>query len=174
MAQLSKNQRKWLLSLHVIFSSIMLGGAVVFLILSITAANTQDASVLQACYTVMHVLAKTSVRASAIGALVSGILLSVLTHWGLFKFRWIIAKEILMAAAIMLGPIGMEGWTLKAVNMVNEQGVSAVDDPAFAANSELLWTGIVLQLASIVAMMLLSIFKPGGQRKSKSGSINNR
>jgi len=52
--------------------------AVIFLTLSIIAGTTGDEGVLKACYTTMHLFAKTSVRASTIGTLVTGILLSVL------------------------------------------------------------------------------------------------
>ncbi|MCM3117029.1 hypothetical protein M3610_17275 [Neobacillus sp. MER 74] len=66
MRKLNLTQRRWLLILHLLFAAIMFGVAIVFLILSITAANTNDAGMLKACYTSMHVLAKTSVRASTI------------------------------------------------------------------------------------------------------------
>lgn len=139
-----------------------------FLILSITAVSTNDEGILKACYISMNVLAKTSVRASAIGALVTGILLSVLTPWGLFKHYWIIAKEGLTILAIIVGPIGMVSWTLKAVTLTTSDGLNALQDPAFIVNSGQMWVGITLQIISIVAMFAISIFKPWGARKQKN------
>jgi hypothetical protein len=167
ISKLSVSQRKWLLSAHVLFSAIMFGVAFAFLILSITAANTSDEGVLKACYLSMHILAKTSIRASTIGALVTGILLSVLTHWGLFKYYWIIAKEGLMIFSILLGPIGMEAWTLKAVTLTSAEGLVALNNPAFTVNSGQFWTGIILQILSIGGMFVISVFKPWGPRKQK-------
>jgi hypothetical protein len=143
----------------------MFGGAIAFLILSITAANTSDEGVLKACYTSMHVLANTSVRASTIGALVTGIMLSVLTHWGLIKYYWIIAKEGLTVISILLGPISMEALTLKAVKLTSSEGLNAINDPAFTVNSRLLWIGIILQIVSVGGMYIISVFKPWGPRK---------
>ncbi|WP_240511893.1 hypothetical protein [Paludifilum halophilum] len=80
MKKLSMKQKRGLLLLHLIFSSILLGTMVGFLLLSITAANTGEEGVLKACYTAMHVLAKTTVRASTIGTVVTGVLLSVWTR----------------------------------------------------------------------------------------------
>ncbi|MBP1990545.1 hypothetical protein [Paenibacillus eucommiae] len=168
--KLNATQRKWLLLAHLLFSAIMFGGAVFFLILSITAATTSDEGILKACYTGMHVLAKTSVRASAIGALITGILLSMLTSWGLFKYYWIMAKEGLMIISILLGPISMETLTLKAVTLTSEAGLSSLHDPAFALNSGLLWSGIILQIVSIGSMFVISVFKPWGPRRPKSRS----
>ncbi|MFC5649484.1 hypothetical protein ACFPYJ_10135 [Paenibacillus solisilvae] len=168
IGKLSITQRRWLLSAHLLFSAIMFGVAVAFLILSITAANTSDEGVLKACYTSMHALAKTSVQASTIGALVTGILLSVLTKWGLFKHYWIIAKEGLMIISILLGPFSMEVLTLKAVTLTSAEGLNSLYDPVFTVNSRLLWTGIILQILSVGGMFVISVFKPWGQRKHKS------
>ncbi len=167
ISKMSIVQRRWLLSAHLLFSAIMFGGAIAFLILSITAANTSDEGVLKACYASMHVLAKTSVRASTIGALVTGILLSVLTHWGLIKYYWIIAKEGLMIISILLGPISMEALTLKAVTLTTAEGLNALSDPSFTVNSGQLWIGIILQILSVGGMFVISVFKPWGPRKQK-------
>ncbi|MBI0579179.1 DUF2269 family protein [Neobacillus cucumis] len=165
MRRLSLTKRKWLLILHLMFSAIMLGVSIVFLILSITAANTNDVNVLKACYSSMHVLAKTSVRASTIGAVVTGILLSVLTQWGLFKFYWIIVKEGLTLLSIFLGPIAMYSLTLKAITLTTKDGINIFFDPAFTVNKWQLWCGIILQVISLVSMFVISVFKPWGQRK---------
>lgn len=152
MGKISVTQRKWLLTVHLLFSAIMLGDAVVFLILSLTAATAHDTAVLKACYASMQVLARTSVRASTIGAVVTGVLLSVLTRWGLFRFYWIIAKEALTIVAIALGPFGMYFWTLKA------------------ESSWQLWVGIMIQIVSLVAIFVISVFKPWGQRQGNNSN----
>jgi hypothetical protein len=159
--------RKWLLTLHLLFSGIMLGVAVVFLVLSIAAATTKDDSVVQACYTGMHVLSKTAVRGSTVGTVVSGVMLTVLTQWGLFKFYWIIVKEGLTLLSIALGPFGMYFWTLKAVELTSAKGLVAAHSPAFIVNSEQLWTGIILQTMSLAAMFVISVFKPWGRVQRK-------
>lgn len=164
MVKLSVAQRRWLLTIHLLFSAIMFGVAMVFLVLSIVAAGTEDEGILKACYASMHILAKTSVRASTIGTLVTGILLSVLTRWGLFKHYWLIAKEALTAPAILLGPVGMYFWTLKAFTLTSSKGMGALQDPVFLVNREQLFIGIVLQILSLVSIFVISVFKPWGKR----------
>ncbi|MDD9265538.1 hypothetical protein ACFPES_00690 [Paenibacillus sp. GCM10023248] len=165
MKTLTMTQKKWLLSLHLLFAAIMLGTSVTFLILSITAASTEDSGLLLACYKAMHVLSATSVRASVIGTIVTGVLLSLWTHWGLVKYYWIIAKEVLSAIAILLGPIGMYMWTLRGISYLTDTGVGAADQGAYVVNTISLFIGIGLQIASLVAMFLLSVFKPWGKRR---------
>ncbi|MBD2868240.1 hypothetical protein [Paenibacillus arenilitoris] len=168
MKRLALTPKKWLLALHLLFAGIMLGVTVVFLVLSIAAANTDSGDILKACYNGMHILAESSVRASTIGTVVTGILLSVLTHWGLFKYYWLIAKELLTVLSIGLGVVGMYEWSLKAVTIVTAEGLGAWQNPTFAVNNGQLVTGIVLQIASLAAMFVLSVFKPWGPRKARS------
>ncbi|OCT13399.1 hypothetical protein A8709_17450 [Paenibacillus pectinilyticus] len=167
MRTITMTQKKWLLSLHILFSAIMLGTSVTFLILSITVASAADSSLVLACYKAMHVLSKTSVRASIIGTLVTGLMLSVWTHWGLVKYYWIIAKEILSVIAVILGPFGMYIWTLQGISLLTDTGVGAADHGAYVSNMAYLLLGIGLQLLSLIAMFLLSVFKPWGKRKAK-------
>ncbi|WP_426450938.1 hypothetical protein ACP26L_02515 [Paenibacillus sp. S-38] len=167
MKPIGMRPRRWLLTLHLLFASIMLGGAVFFLVMSITAAATDDPVLLHACYAVMLALSKTSVRASTIGTVVTGVLLSVLTHWGLLKYYWIIAKEGLTAAAAALGIAGMYIWSGRAASITAAQGMDAWTNPAFTANNAMLFTGIALQLLSLIAMFALSVFKPWGPRRRR-------
>lgn len=166
MKRITINQKKALLTVHILFASIMLGVMVTFLVLSIAAATTDDPEVFQACYAVMLVLAGSSVRASTIGTVVTGVLLSVLTHWGLLKYYWIIAKELLTVISIGIGMIGIYVWSLKAADLAGEAGWNALHNPEFLANRLYLVTGIICQLVSLAAMFGLSVYKPWGKRGS--------
>ncbi|RAV09410.1 hypothetical protein [Paenibacillus contaminans] len=165
MKRLTITQKKWLLSAHILFSAIMFGVMIAFLILSITAAATKDESILEACYTGMLILAKTSVRASTIGTVATGIALSLMTHWGLLKYYWIIAKEALTLVSIGLGVVGIYIWTSRAADFVAAEGIGAMQSADFLSNRFYLTAGIVLQIVSLGAMFVFSVFKPWGQRK---------
>ncbi|MBO9610220.1 MAG: hypothetical protein J7639_29950 [Paenibacillaceae bacterium] len=165
MKPISMGGRKLLLTLHIIFSAIMLGGSVAFFIFSLVAASTHDMSILEACYRAMHLLSDTSMRASTIGTVITGVLLSVWTHWGLFRYYWIVAKELLTLVTIATGLYGMYVLSLRGLTMMHE-GVGLVAGAAFETNRLYLMTGIVIQLVSLVAMMALSVYKPWGKRKA--------
>jgi ABC-type uncharacterized transport system permease subunit len=156
-----------MLTLHLVFAAIMLGNMVTFLILSITAAATDDIGVLKSCFTAMQVLAGSSVRAATIGTVVTGIVLSVMTHWGLIKYYWLIVKELLTILAIGLNFIGMYVWTHKAVQLVDAYGIQTLSNPSFAEVRLTLFFGIGIQILSLVAMYVLSVYKPWGQRRRR-------
>ena len=167
MKKIGMTPKKWLLTLHILFSAIMFGVTITFLILSIAAATMTDEGVLKASYTSMHLLAKTSVRASTIGTVVTGILLSLLTHWGFFRYYWIIAKEVLTIFSIGLGMVGIYLWSLKAFTITTAQGMQSVQNPDFLVDRTSLFIGIILQIVSLIAMFILSVFKPWGKRERK-------
>ncbi|MGG3468149.1 hypothetical protein ABES02_11785 [Neobacillus pocheonensis] len=152
--KLSHTSKRWLLIFHIIFAAIMLGNMTAFLIFNITAAAASDKSIVQTCFQAMHILSKTSVRASTIGTTVTGILLSVWTKWGLFKYYWIIAKEGLTVLCIGLNFWGMYSWTLRALSKNND---------LFYVKTEL-WTGVIIQIISLVLMYIISVIKPWGKR----------
>ncbi|WP_249310171.1 hypothetical protein [Bacillus sp. FJAT-49736] len=130
---------------------------IAFLIFSITASagNHQTAN---ACFHAMTILAKTSVRASTIGTTITGIILSVGTKWGLFRYYWILAKEGLTLLVIAINLWGMQVWTLQAFTLSTEnQSVDVI-------NQAYLWTGICLQIFSLAVMYAISVYKPWGRR----------
>jgi hypothetical protein len=156
--KLSMTARKGLVTLHIVFSAIMLGNMVTFLLLSIVSVTTAEDRLLESCYAIMHVLSETSIRASTIGTTITGILLSFWTKWGLFKYKWIIVKEIITVLLIVLNIWGMYGLTLNALNEIKVTSIFI--DPPLG-----LWAGIILQLVSLIFIFAISVYKPWGQRK---------
>ncbi|WP_391119634.1 hypothetical protein [Psychrobacillus sp. L3] len=157
--KLSMTMRKVLLTIHILFSAIMFGNMVTFLILSITATTTENMVLVESCYQIMHVLSQTSVKASTIGATLTGILLSVLTKWGLFTYYWIIVKQGITLLLIGLNFWGMYAWVLKALNQFDQTSMSMAQAD--------LWIGIIIQIISLIILFAISVFKPWGKRKTK-------
>ncbi|WP_430790658.1 hypothetical protein VBD025_07050 [Virgibacillus flavescens] len=157
--KLAMKPKRWLVTLHILFAAIMVGNMVTFLILSITAATSASDQLVTSCYQIMHVLAGTSIRASTIGTAITGILLAIWTKWGLFQFYWIIVKQALTLLLIGLNLWGLYIWTLQAVDL-------SADNPAMNLTTTYLWTGILLQLVSLIFLYVISVFKPWGKRKS--------
>jgi hypothetical protein len=165
MSRITLVQKKWLLALHLVFSGIMLGGAVVVVVLSIAALRTTSPEDLKAYYTMMHLLSNTSVKASSIGTVVTGVLLSVFTHWGLLKHYWIIYKQLLTVFSVGVGVFGFYYWSLNAVSLVSNEGMDVFHNPAFIINNQQLWIGIIFQVISLSSMFIISVFKPWGKRQ---------
>jgi hypothetical protein len=163
MKKFNLTQKRWLLIAHIAFTCIWFGVTVTFLVLSIAASTTNDENVLTACYTVMHLLSESSGRASIIGTVVTGIILSVFTQWGFFKYRWIIVKEMMTILSIGLGMIAIYIFTLKGFTIVSAEGFEAMQNQAFISSRWQLYVGIILQIITLLMMIIISVFKPWGK-----------
>jgi hypothetical protein len=161
---LTIGQKRWLLCAHIILTVAWLGTAFGFIVLGITAVNAQDDATLKAAYLMMETLHDTLLWSAALGVLVTGILLSVLTQWGLFRFYWIIVKEFFTVICMGLGMFGLKGWTASVVAITAAEGLKAVNNPQYILNHRLLLFGIIFETISLSIVVIISVFKPWGQR----------
>ncbi|MEU9865140.1 DUF2269 domain-containing protein [Streptomyces sp. NPDC047971] len=100
MKHLKRPARRALLVLHVAVSVAWLGLSVGLLALGITAWTTGDHSLTEASYRAMKVFADWLLAPVALVTLVSGLVLSLGTPWGLARHRWVWIKFwITMATA---------------------------------------------------------------------------
>jgi len=167
MNRITPFERKWVLVAHLLFVVACLGHSILFLMFSLIALTTSDAQVLQVCYMAMHLVDRPFVPISALGMVVTGVWLSVRTHWGLFKHRWLIIKEVVTVACVVIGIAGVKGWTMKAITIVSEKGGDVLHNPELAVNGGLLLTGFAFQSVAMSALVAISVFKPWGRRSGR-------
>lgn len=106
---LSRSVRRAVLVVHVAVSVSWLGLTVGLLALGITAYTCADASVTEAAYRSMKVFGDWLVIPIGLLTLISGVVLSLGTHWGLARHRWVWVKfwltlDTLAASALALRP----------------------------------------------------------------------
>jgi general stress protein CsbA len=121
---------------------------------------TNDSQVIKAYYTSMLQLEQTAGRASLIGTVITGVILSLFTKWGLFKFYWIITKEILSLICLAIGFIFIFYWTINGIQLSEE----SIGDH-FIANHYQLMIWIIIQVVLLAILFILSVFKPWGKRQ---------
>ena len=156
-------QKRWLLSAHLLCAVAWLGAGICSLIFNIMALITNDPHLLNATYVFAGILDKAVLRGGAVGALITGILLSVLTQWGLIRFYWIIVKEIVSFLCIVVGFI-ISGWNNDAISLTTMQGLQVLHNPLYITNRTMMFVGIFFQLISLSGVIIISVFKPWGQR----------
>src|SRR5215217_5517065 len=95
--------RKPLLVVHLIVSATWLGAVVANLFRGIAAATTDREELADAYYAVMDRLVNNLMPAAAIGTLATGLLLALITKWGLLRHYWVMAKLGLAIATVLVG-----------------------------------------------------------------------
>jgi hypothetical protein len=100
--------RKFVLTVHVTSSVGWLGAVVVFLALSIVGLTSQDAQTVRGAYLVMEPAAWFVLVPLAFASLLTGLVQSFGTTWGLFRHYWVLFKLLIAAFATMVLLIYME------------------------------------------------------------------
>lgn len=91
--------RKFALTAHITSSVGLLGSIASFLVLAVAGLNSQDAQIIRAAYLAMDLVARFIIVPLAFASLLTGLIQSLGTPWGLFRHYWVLAKLLLTAFA---------------------------------------------------------------------------
>lgn len=156
---MSPRVRKLALTSHVTFSVGWLGAVLVYLVVAIAGLTSLDVQLVRATYLSMELMAWFVIIPCAIAALLSGLVQSLGTEWGLFRHYWILAKLALtvFGTAILL---------LHAPR-VSEMAIRAAESTLASGDHTQQRIQLVIHAAGGLAVLLaataLSVFKPWGK-----------
>ncbi|CAH1201890.1 hypothetical protein [Paenibacillus sp. JJ-223] len=165
--RLSHKKKCIFVAIHVISASSWIGGTLGMLLLGLylySAANGE-----QLAYTLasMEIIDENLLKYPALMTLLTGILLSIWTQWGLVKHYWIVIKLILTLTTILIGIFFLNHWTASLVDMVSETGFATLQDHNFRSK----WLAILLtasfNLLCLFIMVFITYFKPFGKIKKR-------
>lgn len=161
--KITVTQKRWLLSAHLVCIAACLGASFCSLAFNITALFTTDPYLLNTISVFTDILDHTIIRFGAGGAILTGILLALLTQWGLIRFYWISVKEIITVLCVAVDLIAIR-WNEQLISLTATQGLHALSNPLYLTNRTLLFIGILFHIVALSGVIVISIFKPWGQR----------
>jgi hypothetical protein len=174
MKKVTLTQRRWLISLHLLFVVALLGHVIDMILLLLRTSSANSADALLSIYNNVSFLGEAVGPISAVGTVITGVLLCICTNWGLFKHPWIIVKLILTPVVIVIGAVGINKWTSQAIEIISNIGLKALETPDFITISQKLVIALSIQLILLVFMVIISVFKPWGKKKGAKTSENTR
>lgn len=156
--QLKRRARKVWLTLHVGISVGWLGLSLAMTTLAIAAATADDHVIRHGAYELMHVFDLAIVIPSALAAILSGLVVSLGTPWGLIRHWWVLLKFVIAVSLPVIATVEST-WI--------EQLENRTQDPAAEPGG----LGLTLVICMILFVVLLwtavtlSIFKTGGRTR---------
>src|SRR5262245_50990338 len=117
---------KFALTAHVTSSVGWLGAVASFLVLSIAGLTSQDAEIVRSVYLAMNLIGQLMIVPLAFASLLTGLVVSLGTKWGLFRYYWVLLKFVITIFATILLLMHMQSVRLLA-NIVREPTFSSVD-----------------------------------------------
>jgi hypothetical protein len=159
---------KFALTAHVVFSVGWLGAIVPYLALAIAGLTVGDAQVVRAAYLSMELIGWYVIVPLSFAAMLSGLVQSLGTQWGLFRHYWIVVKFVLTTVGIFV--------LLKHITAVSRMAALAGQEISFNADFRALQIQLLVHavggLLVLLAVTTLSVYKPWsmtpyGRRKQR-------
>jgi hypothetical protein len=94
--------RKFALTLHIVASVGWIGMVAGFLALAVAGLVSPDANLVLASYLAMDLSYRTVVIPLGLASVVTGLVSSFMTDWGLLRHYWVVVKLLLTTPAIIL------------------------------------------------------------------------
>lgn len=169
---LSPGWRKFTLATHLALSVGWIGAVIVYVVFVVTAMNSTDEQTLRAMWAAMDHAGRVAIVPLALGSLVTGLIISMGTKWGLVRYYWVIISLVLTILATLVLLEHMQTVTLISQggetqshsemghDMTSETAGTETDRLRNGLPSELMHSG--LGLVVLIVIQVLNVFKPKG------------
>ncbi len=147
--------RKLALTAHVTASVGWVGAVAAYLALAVAGLTSQDAQLVRAAYLAMEVAAWFVIVPLALASLLSGLVSSLGSTWGLFRHYWVLVKLVLNVVATIVLLLYLQSFSYFA-------GVAAAsgDLGALRTPTHVLHSGAALLV--LLTTTMLAVYKPRG------------
>lgn len=156
---MSPSLRKFALTAHVTSSISWLGAVAGFLALAVAGLTSRDAQMVRAAYLAMELTAWFVIVPLAFASLLTGIIHSLGTTWGLFRHYWVLAKLLITIPSTILLLVHMK--------VVSRLAGAAAKTILFSADLHGLRIQMVADAGAALLVLLvattLSVYKPQGR-----------
>ena len=155
---LAPGLRKFVLTAHVTTTVGWLGAVVVFLALAVVGLTSQDAPTVRGAYLVMEPAAWFVLVPLAFASLLTGIVQSLGTTWGLFRHYWVLFKLLITVVATIVLLMYMQTLSFMAGEAADSADLGELRNPSPALHA-----GAAVLLLLVAAS--LAVYKPRGMTR---------
>jgi len=157
---MSPGLRKVALAAHLTVSVGWIGAVAAYMALDVAAATSQDAQTLRAAYLAMEVMARSVIVPLAFASLLTGLVMSVGTKWGLFRHYWVLISLLLTVVATVV--------LLVETQTIGYFADIAADPTTSGDDLRSLGTTLVHSVGGTVVLLVilvLNLYKPRGMTR---------
>ena len=147
--------RKFALTTHVTFSVGWIGAVVAYLTLGVAAVTSQDTQTVRAAWTAMELIGWFALVPLALASLLTGLVMSLGTKWGLFRHYWTLISFVLTVFATVVLLLHMPDVSFLA-DVAQEAEGARLD----GLGGDLFHPG--LGLVVLLVIQVLNVYKPRG------------
>ncbi len=151
--------RKFALTAHLTFSVGWIGAVVAYLALVVAAMTSQDVQTVRAAWIAMELTGWYVIVPLALASLLTGLVMSLGTKWGLFRHYWVLFSLVLtiLAIVVLLGHMQTVSFFAGVAAETDSADVGALRG---GLGGELLHAGGGLLV--LLVIQALNVYKPRG------------
>lgn len=162
---ISPTTRKWLKCLHVFFSIVWLGNIMALgLLLFLSPKPTSD-SALHFYHIIFQRVDLILVATTAMGSLVTALIVCWKTNWGFFRYWWIIVKLILACFVIIYSTLFLAPLDHDLIDMSKNMGLEVYSNESYISYTMRVKICNLINICILLFLTYLSYFKPWGKVK---------
>lgn len=151
--------RRFALTAHIVSSVGWLGAVAGFLALAVAGRASEDAQTVRAVYLAMEVTGWFVLVPLALASLLTGLVQSLGTKWGVFRHYWVLAKLLIT----VLASVVLLLYTQTLGYLADRAADTTVATSALRSASPVLHAGAALVL--LLAATGLAVYKPRGMTR---------
>lgn len=159
MNKLGVTARAWLKGTHVLASGIWVGAVACMLLVNVMA-RPGSGSEWHGMVTVLTLIDDWVVVPSAVGSLLTGFLISWLTPWGFFKWRWVTVKWVLTIVLILVGTFLLKPVLTEVEALAAAAAAGALQTLDLLSGRRVLVLSGMAMVTTLIFLMYISVFKP--------------
>ncbi|HNP76479.1 MAG: hypothetical protein U0289_03835 [Cyclobacteriaceae bacterium] len=150
--------RKLALTSHITFSIGWFGAVAAFFALAIGGLLGKDAQLVRASYLSMELIGWFVIVPACLASLLSGVIQSLGTPWGLFQHYWVLIKFLLTVVATIFLLLHMQ-----PVGFIADMVSHTISDSEFSGLRMRLVVDAGAALVVLLSAIILSVYKPWGR-----------
>ncbi len=152
--------RKFALAAHIALSVGWIGAVAGYTALDVAAATSEDAQTLRAAYLAMELIAWYVIVPLALASLLTGLVMSLGTKWGLFRHYWVLISLLLTIIATVV--------LLAETQTISYFADKAADPTTSGDDLRALGSTLVHSVGGTVVLLVilvLNVYKPRGMTR---------
>jgi DMSO/TMAO reductase YedYZ heme-binding membrane subunit len=152
--------RKFALAAHIALSVGWIGAVAGYIALDVAAAPSRNAETLRACYLAMELIAWYVIVPLALASLLTGLVMSLGTNWGLFRHYWVLISLLLTIIATVV--------LLVETQTIGYFADIAADPATSSGDLQSLGNTLVHSVGGTVVLLVilvLNVYKPRGMTR---------
>jgi len=152
--------RKLALATHLSVSVGWVGAVLAYLALDVTVTTSRDQQMLRAAWIAMGLVVSWAIVPLAVAALLTGLIMSLGTRWGLFRHWWVLISFILTVVATLV--LLSETRVIGASAAIAADPATSIDELRAIPNTLPHSAGGLLVL---LVIQVLNVYKPQGMTR---------